>query len=341
MSVSPPARATFARLRRFMPAIVITGAILGACSSNDNTTVTPKASAIAIISGNAQTGVVGSPLTLPLVVKVTDQNGAAMSGVLVNFTASAGATLKSASSTTDANGQATDSLTLLGSTVGSGTVTASVSGVTTSAIFAFTATAGTPSVVALVSGDAQTGLVGTGLTLPLVVKVTNQGGAPVSGVTVNFAASGGAALQSATATTDANGLATDNVMTLSNTPGAGTVTVTVNGVATPVTFNFTANAGPASLLAVVSGNNQSAAVGTALAAPMVVKVTDRFGNIVTNANIVWTTTAGTFAGTPQAVTDGSGLAQASLMLPAAAGTVTVTATLQGTATVATFTATAM
>ena len=133
-------------------------------------------------------------------MKVTDQNGAAMSGVTVNFTASGGATLKSASSTTDANGLATDSLTLLGSAAGSDTVTASVSGVTTSAIFAFTATAATPSVVALVSGDAQTGTVGTGLTLPLVVKVTGANGAAMSGVTVTFAASGGAALQSATAT---------------------------------------------------------------------------------------------------------------------------------------------
>jgi len=139
MPVSPTARATTARMRRFLPAMIITGAVLAAaCSSNDdNTTVTPKASAIAIISGNAQTGVVGTALPLPLVVKVTDQNGAAMSGVVVNFTASGGATLRSASATTDANGQATDSLTLLGSTVGSDTVTASVSGVTTSAIFAF------------------------------------------------------------------------------------------------------------------------------------------------------------------------------------------------------------
>jgi adhesin/invasin len=341
MSVSPPTRATTARLRRFVPAIVIAGAILAACSSNDDNTTTPKASAIAVISGNAQTGIVGTPLPLPLVVKVTDQNGAAMSGVLVSFTATGGATLKAASASTDANGLATDSLTLLGSTVGSDTVTASVSGVTTSAIFAFTATAATPSVLAIVSGNTQTGVVGTGLTLPLVVKVTGQNGAGVSGVTVTFAATGGASLQSPSAVTDASGQATDSLTLLGTTAGSDTVTATVNGIATPVIFSFVANAGPAAMLAVVSGNNQSAAAGTALTAPLIIKVTDQFGNAVPNANIAWTTTAGTFVGTPQAVTDSTGQAQASLMLPAVAGVATVTATLQGTATVATFTETAM
>jgi adhesin/invasin len=323
--------------------MALSGALFAAaCSSNDdNTNVTPKASAIVVVSGNSQTAIVGSPLLLPLVVKVTDQNGAALSGATVTFVATGGASLRSATATTDANGLATDSLTVLGATAGPGTVTASVNGVSTSAVFAFTATAATPSVIALVSGDAQAGVVGTGLTLPMVVKVTDQTGAPVSGVTVNFVASGGASLITASAVTDATGQATDSLTVLGSTSGPGTVIATVNGISTPVTFNFVANPGPAANVTIVSGDNQSATAGTALATGLVVKVTDALGNPVSNATIVWTTSAGTFAGTPQTVSDASGQATAALQLPATAGAVTVTATLQGTQTSAVFTETAM
>lgn len=341
MQLSTTTDANFTRPLRFAPAMMLAGAILAGCSSDNNTTVTPKASAVAIVSGNSQTGVIGAGLALPLVVKVTDQNGAAMSGVLVTFTATGGAALQTASATSGANGQATDNLTVLGATVGSGSVTASVSGVAPSAVFAFTAAASTPSVVAVVSGNTQTGTVATGLTLPLVVKVTNQVGTVMSGVTVNFVGTNGATLQSASAVTDVNGLASDNLTVLGNTAGAGSVSATTSGVATPATFTFTAIAGAADKIAIVSGNNQTATVGTALAAAMVVMVTDQFDNVVTNAAVTWTTTAGAFAGTPQTVSDGSGMVQAALMVPALAGPVTVTVTLTGTAKTAVFTETAM
>ena len=199
----------------------------------------------------------------------------------------------------------------------------------------------TAAAIGVISGNAQVGIVGAGLTVPFVVKVTDQNGAAISGVVVNFAATGGASLMAATATTDANGQASDSLTVLGTVAGADTVTASVSGVTPSAIFSITANAGAAAALVIVSGNNQSGTAGTALASPLVVKVTDAFGNVVANATINWTTTAGAIAGSAQSTSDVTGMAQAALMLPAVAGPATVTATLQGTATTAIFTETAM
>src|SRR5690242_13905033 len=65
-----------------------------------------------------------------------------------------------------------------------------------------------PAALAKVSGDGQTGLVGQALSLPLSVKVTSSSGAIVSGATVNFVVTSGAASVNPTSTaTDATGVA--------------------------------------------------------------------------------------------------------------------------------------
>src|SRR4029077_355549 len=63
---------------------------------------------LSIISGNGQTGLVGQPLALPLVVTVGDQYGNANVNVSVAWAVTAGAGgLSAASVTTNAQGQAT------------------------------------------------------------------------------------------------------------------------------------------------------------------------------------------------------------------------------------------
>src|SRR6476620_469955 len=88
---------------------VVAGAALslGACSE----TTTPRvATTVAMASGNNQTIAPGAPLTAPLVVTVLDQDGLALSGVTVTWSITSGeGALSVTSSTTDANGQATNS----------------------------------------------------------------------------------------------------------------------------------------------------------------------------------------------------------------------------------------
>jgi adhesin/invasin len=140
MSSSSFTTARTVRPLRLLAGAMLAGVINAGCSYSTPTGTT-TASGIAVVSGNAQVGIVGAGLPLPLVVRVADAYGTGMSGVVVNFVATSGATLRSASATTDVNGRATDSLTVLGSVAGTGTVTATASGVTGSAVFTFTATA--------------------------------------------------------------------------------------------------------------------------------------------------------------------------------------------------------
>jgi hypothetical protein len=96
------------------------------------------------VSGDNQSGTVGTTLTNPLVVKVTNnKNGKAVANIIVTFTVkSGGGSVSPGSATTDSNGQASTKLTL-GSVGGTNTVDATASSYGT-VTFTATATAATP-----------------------------------------------------------------------------------------------------------------------------------------------------------------------------------------------------
>jgi uncharacterized protein (TIGR03437 family) len=88
-------------------------------------------SSIQIVSGNSQTASVGQAFPAPLLVKVTNSQGSAVSGVTVNWSVSEGnATLSNSSTSTGASGQSSTNVTA-GNTAGMVTVTASVGSLTT------------------------------------------------------------------------------------------------------------------------------------------------------------------------------------------------------------------
>ena len=99
------------------------------------------ASQIQIVSGNGQVQLVGQPLVSPLVVKVVNSSGTAVSGATVTFSVASGAaTVSPSSATTDASGQAKTQVTL-GASPGNVQINATVGG--TSLVVAFVVTAGT------------------------------------------------------------------------------------------------------------------------------------------------------------------------------------------------------
>jgi plastocyanin len=191
------------------------------------------------------------------------------------------------------------------------------------------------------SGDAQSALVGAALADPIRVRVT-EGGTPKSGVSVSFAAVGtGAGVDPASATTDADGLASTS-WTLPHAAGNVTATATVSSASgSPVTFSATATAGAATQVAASGGNNQTGTVGAALAAPFQVTVKDQFGNAVAGTNVTWAVTAGDGTIAPAASTSSvSGAVTAVLTLGPVAGANTATASATGLAgSPVTFTAT--
>jgi hypothetical protein len=125
-----------------------------------------------------------------------------------------------------------------------------LNGATSEATISVTAQAAN---LVLQSGSGQSGGIGTPATLPLVARVSASDGSGVGGVTVAFAVqAGGGTLSAASATSDANGLASVGY-TFGATPGPVAITASVAGLTgSPVTFNLTATLTTGSQLAFVT-----------------------------------------------------------------------------------------
>jgi hypothetical protein len=136
-----------------------------ACSESSTGTKASPA-ALAVVSGNAQTGFVGLQLAVPLTVVVTNSSGAPVAGAVVRFQVTEGsANVTPATVTSDASGTASSQLTL-GGEAGPVKVTATVQGTSLTAAFsatAFVATADCATPVALAVGQVTTAITGTSL----------------------------------------------------------------------------------------------------------------------------------------------------------------------------------
>lgn len=292
---------------------------------------------MAYSSGNAQTAAAGQALAQPLVVVVRDAGSNPVAGVVVSWQVTAGGgTLGAATSITNGSGLASMSYTV-GTTAGVGNqgVSASVTGLTGSPVgFTASVVAGTASQIAVSSGDNQTATVATALAQPIVVVVKDAFGNVKQGVTVNWAAGAGSgSTGAATSVTDASGLAS-TTWTIGTTAGSGnqSATATVAGLTgSPVTFHASGTAAGAAVLAVSSGNNQSATIGSALPAPLVALVTDAYGNGVSGVTVNWAAaTGGGSVGAATSLSGASGTASMTRTLGPTVGAQTTTASVTGT-----------
>ena len=208
-------------------------AVAAGCSEDDGFVEPPSPASLTIVGGTPQTGTVSFPLGQTLRVRVTDDDGSPLGGILVTWAvASGGGSLATATSTTDGDGVAVNSWTL-GSTEGPQTVTASAEG--TNAV-TFTATAGPRSAFLLqrAAGNAQVGLPGD-VVNPIQARLLDANGLPLAGVRVTWTVTGGGGSVNPNAsTTNSLGIATTlwtlgptGPQTLTATaPGAGTLTFT-------------------------------------------------------------------------------------------------------------------
>jgi adhesin/invasin len=214
-----------------------------ACSSEDNGTNPPPGNttpaAIAVTSGNNQSGTVNAALASPLVVTVTNSDGDPLSGVGVSWTVAAGGgSLSAATSTTNAQGQASINYTL-GPNAGTNTINAAVTS-DNSLSTSFTATANappvdmTPASIEISGGNNQSTTVNQPLANPLTVVVKNAGGTALANVDVSWAVTGGGGtLGMSNSMTNASGIA-------SNTYTAG-ASAGANEISAAVTSNSTLN----------------------------------------------------------------------------------------------------
>jgi uncharacterized protein (TIGR03437 family) len=293
----------------------------------------PIATKLSRLSRQNQTGVVGRALSEPLVVKVTDVDGIAVSGILVTFaTATGDGSISPLQVATDSAGLASAMLTL-GPMPGLNTVIVTAGELAGSPItFRATGVLATQLATKLspVRGDGQTGVVGRALPQPLVVRATDSRTMAVPGVPVTFAIVGGSGILLArSSTTDDDGQAATTLI-LDLATGITTVTATFDGLqGSPVTFTATAVGLTTPILppdSVVNGASflPPPRPGSAVAPGSIVAVFGTnlaSGNAVSNhlplPTVLLDTTV-TFNGTPApllAVSDGQIVAQIPFEIP--------------------------
>ncbi len=251
------------------------------------------AATLAAVSGGGQSGVVGSTAAQPLVVRVSDSFGNAVSGATIRWSATSGS-VSPAAATSDAGGGAQATYTF-GSGAGSATVTAAIdgaSGTTGTVQFTMTALAGAPAAIERAAGDAQVATPGTTLPVSPRVRVADAQGNPVAGAAVTFSVgSGGGSVTEPTRTTNAGGFASVGSWRLGSTAGSNTLIATTGALTT--TFTATARTAVAahmtlvgdSALRITAGNTLPPVGGTTSPVTPQVRVTDAEGKPVAGVTL--------------------------------------------------------
>ncbi len=187
--------------------------------------------------------------------------------------------------------------------------------------------------LSVATGNNQTGMEKTVLPVPLSVVATTAsayGSNPLAGtpVTCKDGGAGGMFTPSTTQMTNTAGTVTYSYQ-LPPSPHAVTITCTSLGYTSTV-FSETGAVGPPVKMTVVSGNNQTAAPNTPLAAPLVVKVMDAnsFGVPGVTVNFTDNGAGGTFVAT-SVITGSSGSASAQYTTGQHAGKISITASSAG------------
>jgi len=278
---------------------------------------------ILLQGGDGQIGPASAALAESISVKVVDAGGTPVAGAQVNWTVRlGGGSVIPPTGLSDANGIVSGSWTL-GSAVGANSVRAYlVNGyVVDSVNFSATAGAAAPAVITLDPISAPSATARVGLTLsPLEYTVVDQFGNPVGGTIVTFGTAFGSGTVTPTSAVTAADGHVSTVWTLATTVGTQTMSATLAGQL-PLTTMLTATPDTSRQIAIVSGDNQTAAVNTLLPNSIRVQVTDRFSNVITGDVVVFSDSIGAsgVVSPDSSLTDASGLAAASWQLGAIEG----------------------
>ena len=165
-----------------------------------------------------------------------------------------------------------------------------------------------PAALAVHAGDGQSAATGAPVPDPIQVRVTGTTGGGLGDVTVSFQVTeGDGSVESASAMTDGNGIASPGRWTL-GAAGQQQLRATVAGLP-PVTFSATALAIPAEI-AVAAGASQMAWVGSEVAVPPEVLVTDANGSPLAGIRVFFSTEPDAVVAGADSVTNADGRASA-------------------------------
>jgi hypothetical protein len=254
----------------------------------------------------ALTGEVGDTLPETVAVRVTDSLGMALGDVPVAWSALDGGTLIPLSSRTDSLGEARATWTL-GSKAGRQRARMQAGNPRTMPALTAVATAkaGEAASVALKSGDRQLGTVGAQLKLPIVLRTVDRYGNAVPREVIRLEPAAGR-LADSSVTTDSTGH-TKVLWTLGRSAGLQRMVVRLAGDTVETEVTALARPGKPAKLAFV-GPPETARPGRPLPKPLVVQVTDAYGNPLGGRTVVFTPSSGTVTPT-RGLTDVDGRTQ--------------------------------
>ena len=305
------------RSQRVESDVVILGQVSNAAEGTTaEADLTVPASAV-MVSGDTQTGTVGTTLSAPLTLEVRNSNGTPLEGVTVAWAVKAGGgSLNATSTVTNSAGQSQVQWTL-GTTPGEGKVSATVSDAVVSE-FTSTAKAGAVASITLTPDPAS-------------VKVEGN---------IAFSATGKDEYGNLVSPTYSWSSVDTTVIIPVDPPGTfygvstgnTTVKASANGVTGTASVNVEAKTYPS--IRIVSGNNQSGDPGSTLPLYLVVEYRNSQGEPTSGFPVEWSVTQG--GGTLSdsvTTTDSRGEARVSWTLGPNAGTNKATANVDGVGTV--------
>ncbi|MFI5311184.1 MAG: beta strand repeat-containing protein, partial [Gemmatimonadales bacterium] len=218
-------------------------------------TVQLHASALALVSGNGQSGVVGSTLGSPVAVQVTASDGIGVGGVPVAFAPASGGSVGNATVTTDANGNASTSWTL-GAAAGPQALTVSAAGLTGSPVSVSATATPKPATRLVVTSAPTTTQAATGFGVTVAAQDVDAHVVTGFAATVTIALAGGPAggvLGGTVSTAAIAGVATFTGLTLSPAGTGYVLTASSAGLTSAQTGPITVTVAPPTKLAFTSG----------------------------------------------------------------------------------------
>jgi hypothetical protein len=235
-------------------------------------------------------GRVGDTLREPVVVRVTDSLGRALADLPVAWSPVESGAFTAHTLRTDSLGEARATWKL-GMKAGRQRARVQVGNARTMPPARLVAVVepGSPAAVSSVSGDRQTGSVAQPLPQAIVLRATDLHGNPVAGAVLRLLPAAGRSADSEL-TTDSTGRA-KVIWTLGRTAGLQRLTARLQGDTAETEITAVARPGKAVKLAFVNPP-ETAKAGRALPKPLVVQVTDSYGNPIAGQTVVFKASSG-------------------------------------------------
>lgn len=298
-------------LRLYHPRALALAALLTACGSDGPTGPgVTAARRLDVVVQPPEAVTAGVPFPAQPVVQVQDAAGNAVRQAEIRVSAAArGSTLLGTPfAMTGADGRAAFTDLALRGAPGTYTLVFSAPGLEADSI-GVSLNAGVATTMAAATSASQAGIAGEAVAAPPAVRVTDEGGNPVAGVTVTFAVtSGGGSVAGATPVSGSDGIATLGSWTLGPAAGTNTVTAAAAGLGgSPLTFIAIAGARGTVTSTPAPAHTP---IGTAVSPAPAVVVTGPDGQPLAGVPVTFTVVSGggTVAGAEQ-VTASDGFAR--------------------------------